>query len=91
MPGQRADVKELKARLDIVSIISRYVTLIKAGAGFKAKCPFHKDDTPSMTVSAEKGLWHCFGCGEGGDVISLVMHMTGTDFKGALEWLSKHV
>ena len=91
MPGQRADVKELKARLDIVSIISRYVTLIKAGAGFKAKCPFHKDDTPSMTVSAEKGLWHCFGCGEGGDVIGFVMKIERLSFMEAVRRLAEEV
>lgn len=91
MPGQRADVKELKARLDIVSIISRYVTLIRAGSGFKAKCPFHKDDTPSMTVSAEKGLWHCFGCGEGGDTIGFVMKIERLTFVEAVQRLAEEV
>ena len=91
MPGQRADVKEIKARLDIVSIISRYVTLTKSGSGFKGKCPFHKDDTPSMTVSAEKGLWHCFGCGEGGDVIGFVMKIERLSFIEALRRLAEEV
>ncbi len=91
MPGQRADVKELKARLDIVSIISRYVTLVKSGSGFKGKCPFHKDDTPSMTVSAEKGLWHCFGCGEGGDVIGFVMQIERLSFLEAVRRLAEEV
>ena len=91
MPGQRADVKEIKARLDIISIISRYVTLTKSGAGFKGKCPFHKDDTPSMTVSAEKGLWHCFGCGEGGDVIGFVMKIERLSFIEAARRLAEEV
>ena len=91
MPGQRADVKELKARLDFVSIISRYVTLIKSGTGFKANCPFHKDDTPSMTVSAEKGLWHCFGCGEGGDVIGFVMKIERLSFIETVRRLAEEV
>ncbi len=91
MPGQRADVKELKARLDIVSILSRYVTLIKTGTGFKAKCPFHKDDTPSMTVSADKGLWHCFGCGEGGDVIGFVMKIERLTFIETVRRLAEEV
>ncbi|MBE0634768.1 DNA primase, partial [Candidatus Bipolaricaulota bacterium] len=91
MPGQRADVKELKARLDFVSIIARYVTLIKSGTGFKAKCPFHKDDTPSMTVSAEKGLWHCFGCGEGGDVIGFVMKIERLSFIETVRRLAEEV
>ncbi|MFC2095685.1 DNA primase [Candidatus Bipolaricaulota bacterium] len=91
MPGQRADVKEIKARLDVISVISRYVTLIKSGSGFKAKCPFHKDDTPSMTVSAEKGLWHCFGCGEGGDVIGFVMKIERLSFIEATRRLAEEV
>lgn len=91
MPGQRTDVKELKARLDIVSVISRYVTLTKSGSGFKGKCPFHKDDTPSMTVSAEKGLWHCFGCGEGGDVIGFVMQIERLSFLEAVRRLAEEV
>ena len=91
MPGQRADVKEIKSRLDIVSIISRYLTLTKSGAGYKGKCPFHKDDTPSMTVSAEKGLWHCFGCGEGGDVIGFVMKIERISFIEAVRRLAEEV
>jgi len=91
MSAQRTDVKEIKARLDIVSIISRYVTLTKSGAGFKGKCPFHKDDTPSMTVSAEKGLWHCFGCGEGGDVIGFFMKIERLSFIEAVRRLAEEV
>ncbi|MFC2078607.1 DNA primase [Candidatus Bipolaricaulota bacterium] len=91
MPSQRADVKEIKARLDIISVISRYVTLTKSGSGFKGKCPFHKDDTPSMTVSAEKGLWHCFGCGEGGDVIGFVMKVERLSFIEATRRLAEEV
>jgi len=91
MARQRTDVHELKSRLDIVSILSRYVTLIPSGSGFKAKCPFHKDDTPSMTVSAEKGLWHCFGCGEGGDVIAFVMKIERLSFLEAIRRLGEEV
>lgn len=91
MPGLRTDVKEIKARLDIFSIISRYVTLTKSGAGFKGKCPFHKDDTPSMTVSVEKGLWHCFGCGEGGDVIGFFMKIERLSFIEAVRRLAEEV
>ena len=91
MPERRADVKEIKARLDVFSIISRYVTLTKSGSGFKGKCPFHKDDTPSMTVSVEKGLWHCFGCGEGGDVIAFVMKIERLSFIEAVRRLAEEV
>ncbi len=89
MPGQRADVQEIKSRLSIVDIISRYVTLTPSGAGYKGKCPFHKDDTPSMTVSEEKGLWHCFGCGEGGDLIAFVMKIERLSFIDATRRLAE--
>jgi len=88
MPGDRAQIQEIKSRLDIADIISRYVSLSPSGAGFKGKCPFHKDDTPSMTVSQEKGLWHCFGCGEGGDVIAFVMKIENLSFVEAMERLA---
>jgi DNA primase len=91
MPKPRADVNELKSRLDIASVISRYVTLVPSGSGFKAKCPFHKDDTPSMTVSPEKGLWHCFGCGEGGDVIAFVMKIERLPFVETIRRLGEEV
>jgi len=91
MTRQRADVNELKSRLDIVSVLSRYVTLIPSGSGYKAKCPFHKDDTPSMTVSAEKGLWHCFGCGAGGDVIAFVMKIERLSFLETVRRLGEEV
>ena len=89
MPGDRAQIQEIKSRLDIAAIISRYVSLTPSGAGFKGKCPFHKDDTPSMTVSQEKGLWHCFGCGAGGDVIGFVMKIEHLSFAEALERLAQ--
>ena len=75
MREERADVQAIKDRVDIVSVISRYLSLTKTGANHKGRCPFHKDDTPSFMVNAEKGLWHCFGCGEGGDVFSFLMKM----------------
>ena len=53
----RQDIQAIKDRIDMVSLISRYVSLTKSGANYKGKCPFHKDDSPSFMVSAEKGLW----------------------------------
>ena len=89
MAGNRADIRAIKEATDIHAVISRYVTLTKSGSGYKGRCPFHKDDTPSMTVSAEKGLWHCFGCGEGGDVIDFLMKIERLSFVDAAKRLAE--
>ncbi len=65
-------IDEIKARADIIQIISAYVPLKKAGKDYKGLCPLHGEKTPSFTVSAEKQLFHCFGCGAGGDLIRFV-------------------
>jgi len=91
MKGSRADVQAIKARVDVIGLISRYVSLSKSGANFKGRCPFHKDDTPSMVVNAEKGLWHCFGCGEGGDVIAFLMKIERLSFIEAVRRLADEV
>ena len=91
MKGNRADVQGIKERVDVIGLISRYVSLAKSGANFKGRCPFHKDDTPSMVVSAEKGLWHCFGCGEGGDVIGFLMKIERLSFIEAVKRLAAEV
>lgn len=74
--------------MDIVAIISEYLTLKKSGVTYKALCPFHIEKTPSFTVSPERGTWHCFGCGDGGDVISFVQKIDGLEFNEALERLA---
>jgi len=89
--GNRADVQAIKERVDIIGLISRYVSLSKAGSSYKGRCPFHKDDTPSMVVSAEKGLWHCFGCGEGGDAIGFLMKIERLSFLEAVRRLAAEV
>ena len=86
--SDRTDIERVRSRLDIVAVVSRYLTLTKAGSSFKGRCPFHKDDTPSFVVSPEKGLWHCFGCGEGGDVFGFVMKIERLSFGEALERLA---
>jgi len=91
MKGNRADVQAIKERVDVIGLISRYVSLTKSGANFKGRCPFHKDDTPSMVVNAEKGLWHCFGCGEGGDVIAFLMKIERLSFLEAVRRLAEEV
>jgi DNA primase len=82
-------VEEIKAKLEIVPLISEYVQVKKAGASFMALCPFHGEKTPSMHVSPDKQMWYCHGCGEGGDIFGFVMRIEGVDFKGALELLAR--
>jgi DNA primase len=81
-------VAEIKERLSIQDIISPYVKLHRAGRSLVGLCPFHKEKTPSFHVSPERGTWHCFGCGEGGDGFSFIEKIEGVDFKGALKLLA---
>ncbi len=67
-PSGDTQVEEVRSRADIVEIIGAHVRLRKAGRNFVGLCPFHGEKTPSFTVNREKGFFHCFGCGVGGDV-----------------------
>jgi len=82
-------VQEIKERLTIQDIVTPYVKLSKAGKSLVGLCPFHKEKTPSFHVSLERGTWHCFGCGLGGDGFSFIEKIEGVDFKGALTLLAE--
>ena len=69
-------IEELLGRVDIVELIERRIPLKKAGREFQARCPFHDEKTPSFTVSPEKQIYHCFGCGSGGNAFSFLMKKT---------------
>src|SRR2546423_6019857 len=84
------DIEYLRERADIVEIISGYTQLKRAGANrFKGLCPFHSEKTPSFTVDASKGLYHCFGCGEGGNLYHFVEKVENLSFPEAVEWLAR--
>lgn len=82
------DVQEIKTRADIVSVITRYVKLKKAGRNYMGLCPFHGEKTPSFTVNPALGIYKCFGCGVSGDVIKFVQEIDHIEFPQALEKLA---
>jgi len=81
-------IQSLKSRLDIVDVVGRYVELKKDGAGYKANCPFHDEKTASFKVSPSKQIYHCFGCGAGGDGIKFVMEIEHLNYPEAIEKLA---
>ncbi len=83
--GQAEDIK---SKLDIVEVIREYVPVKAIGANFQALCPFHNEKTPSFVISPDKQIWHCFGCGRGGDVFSFVMEKEGLGFMEVLRLLA---
>lgn len=82
-------LEEIKSRLDIVDLISDYVELKRAGQNYKGLCPFHSEKTPSFIVSPDKQIYHCFGCGEGGNIFSFIMRYDNIAFPEAVKILAK--
>jgi DNA primase len=85
---QRSSVEEVVAAADMVEIVSGRTQLRRSGAQWTGRCPFHDDQNPSFSVNAVEKLYHCFTCGEGGDLIKFVRETEGLEFASAVEWLA---
>ncbi len=83
-----SSVDQIKSKIDIVSLVSTYIKLEKAGANFKGRCPFHNEKTPSFFVSPDRGSYYCFGCQAKGDIFTFVQEFEGLDFIGSLKVLA---
>src|SRR5687768_4849882 len=84
-------VAEIRDKIDLAALIGEYVPLKKAGRNFKAPCPFHNEKSPSFVVSPERQIWHCFGCGKGGDCYTFLIEYERLEFPEALRLLAKRV
>jgi len=83
-------IEEVQKKIDLFSIVSKYVSLKKKGKNYVGLCPFHNETNPSFTVSPEKNFWYCFGCGKGGDVIKFISEIKGIPYKDALYKLAEN-
>ena len=82
-------VQQIKERADIVDLVSSYVSLSKSGQNFKGLCPFHTEKTPSFMVSPSRQIFHCFGCGAGGNAYSFLMRIEGKEFPEAVREMGR--
>src|SRR3989442_12712067 len=81
---------EIRVAVDIVDVVNRFVNLKKAGQNWKGLCPFHTEKTPSFMVNEKKGIFHCFGCGVGGDAFGFLMRQDKLSFPEAVRALAQH-
>ncbi len=84
-----SSVDQIKSKIDIVTLVSTYIKLEKAGTNFKGRCPFHNEKTPSFFVSPDRGNYYCFGCHAKGDIFTFVQEFEGLDFVGSLKVLAE--
>jgi DNA primase len=85
---KRESIERVVDAADMVALVSARTPLRRVGARWTGRCPFHEERTPSFSVNAERKLFHCFGCGKGGDLIAFVRETEGLDFAEAVEWLA---
>src|SRR5512138_378920 len=84
-------IREVADRLSIVEVVGEYVALRRSGANYQGLCPFHGEKTPSFNVNPARGIFHCFGCGVGGNAVTFVMKMEGISFPEAVKLLARRV
>ncbi len=84
-------IDQVRGANDIVDVVGMHVALKKRGKNYVGRCPFHTEKTPSFTVSAEKQVYHCFGCGKGGNVFTFVMELEKVSFVEAVRALADRV
>jgi len=91
--GRIADEKidEIRERTDIVEVVSSYLSLKRSGVNHQGLCPFHQEKSPSFNVNSARQIFHCFGCGVGGNVFSFLMRMEGLSFPDAVRRLGEKV
>lgn len=85
------DVDKVKSRIDVAELIREFVEIKKSGRNFKANCPFHSEKSASFYISPERQIWHCFGCGKGGDIFSFLMEYEKLTFAESLEYFAKRL
>ncbi len=83
------NISKIKDRLNVVDIISSYIKVQKSGVNYKARCPFHNEKSASFFISPERQIWHCFGCGVGGDIFGFVKQIEGVEFYEAMKILAE--
>jgi DNA primase len=84
-------INQVKDRVDIAEVVGHHVSLTKAGQNLKGLCPFHQEKSPSFTVNSSKQIFHCFGCGAGGNVFTFLTRITGTSFPEVVRDLGRKV